>query len=85
MRLIVFWVPGLTVNREPANLEPLCGWSQLDREVELALSLTPIPCYFIGMREGGDPFMKTILYFLLIAFAWFALNKWILPRFGIKT
>ncbi len=29
--------------------------------------------------------MKDILIVLLILFAWFALQKWILPRLGVPT
>lgn len=30
-------------------------------------------------------YMKDILIVLLILFAWFALQKWILPRLGVPT
>ena len=29
--------------------------------------------------------MKDILIVLLILFAWFALQKWVLPRLGVPT
>ena len=29
--------------------------------------------------------METVLIFIGVVIGWFALNRWILPRFGIRT
>jgi len=37
------------------------------------------------MDEKRRNQMKSIMLFIAIAAAWFVLNKWVLPKFGIST